>query len=215
MPLTQLTSIVTPLDRANVDTDVIMPKQYLKSISRFGYGDWAFEPWRYASAGDIDTPKAERTPLAECVFNQPRFANSEILLSRENFGCGSSREHAVWGIRDMGYRVIIAPSFGDIFYNNCLNNGLLPIRLCTEHVEQLFLRSQGNTVLSVSVDVSSCQLSVEGMPAMTFELAPSQQQRLLIGQDSIAQTLDEADAIRAFETQHKQRFPWCFGLGAQ
>ncbi|WP_448212021.1 3-isopropylmalate dehydratase small subunit [Colwellia sp. MEBiC06753] len=213
-PFVKHTGIVASLDRDNVDTDAIMPKQYLKCIFKSGYGDWAFDDWRYLDKGDVNTPITTRKLNPEFELNQPLFDSASILLSRENFGCGSSREHAVWGIRDMGFKVIIATSFADIFYNNCFNNGILAITLPAADIEQLFnaLEQQlsVNQPLSLMVDLEHCQLLLPEQAVLSFSLDEKRRYKLLNGLDTIAMTLAKSDAIKDFEQQFKRQHPYYF-----
>ncbi|QBY04529.1 3-isopropylmalate dehydratase small subunit [Thalassotalea sp. HSM 43] len=203
------TGIVAAIDRANVDTDAIMPKQYLKCISKTGYGDWAFDDWRYLDHGDVDIDVSTRRLNPDFELNQSKFLAASILLGGENFGCGSSREHAVWGIRDMGFKVIIAQSFADIFFNNCFNNGVLAITLEKPVMDRLFaLTKQAKSVL-MEVDLEHKQLRFNHK-LIHFCIEPSRRFKLLNGLDNIALTLQQADNIKAFEQRHKQRHPYFF-----
>jgi 3-isopropylmalate/(R)-2-methylmalate dehydratase small subunit len=192
-PFTTHTGLVACMDRANVDTDQIIPKQFLKRIERTGYGPFLFYDWRYL--GD------EQTPDPKFELNQPEAVGATILLARRNFGCGSSREHAVWAIENYGFRVVIAPSFADIFYNNCFKNGVLPIRLSEEQVETLFQRTRGGGY-RLNVDLEKCRLSDDQGLELTFTVDESRRHCLLHGLDDIAQTLQYADKIDAYERQH-------------
>ena len=197
------------MDRANVDTDAMMPKQYLKCIFKTGYGDWAFDDWRYLDPGDVDTDISQRRKNPDFELNQPEYQGATILLARENFGCGSSREHAVWGIRDMGFKVIIAPSFADIFYNNCFNNGLLPICLTEAQVDHLFSLSQQAT-LNLTVSLQDKTVTLPNGDVMHFELEELRRHKLLNGLDNVATTLLQAEQIRSFEQQHRMSHPYYF-----
>ena len=192
---TVLNGLVAPLDRANVDTDQIIPKQFLKSIKRTGFGTNLFDAWRYLDEGQPDQPHASRTLNPDFVLNQPRYADASILLARRNFGCGSSREHAPWALDDYGFRAVIAPSFGDIFYSNALKNGLLPIVLPEAVVLDLLKDSTGK----VTIDLES--QTVNGVHQ--FDIAPFAKKCLLEGLDEIDFTLSQADRIAAFEKSYQ------------
>ncbi len=200
--------IVAPLDRANVDTDAIIPKQYLKSIKRSGFGPNLFDDWRYLDAGGPDIDNATRRPNPDFVLNQPPFDRAEILLARENFGCGSSREHAVWALTDFGIRVVIAPSFADIFFNNSFKNGLLPIVLDAETVDRLFRAVQAAPGYALEVDLQNQQLRTPEGEALSFEIDEFRKYCLLEGLDDIGLTLQHADEIRAFEQRYFATHPW-------
>ncbi|MBS0003380.1 MAG: 3-isopropylmalate dehydratase small subunit [Thioalkalivibrio sp.] len=200
--------IAAPLDRANVDTDAIIPKQYLKSIKRTGFGVNAFDDWRYLDPGQPDADNSGRRPNPEFVLNQPPFDRATILLARENFGCGSSREHAVWALDDFGFRAVIAPSFADIFFSNSLKNGLLPVVLGEKEVEDLFRRVQAEPGLEIEVDLQAQEVRVPGGPAFRFEIDFDRRRRLLEGLDDIALTLQHADEIRAYEERRRREAPW-------
>jgi 3-isopropylmalate/(R)-2-methylmalate dehydratase small subunit len=189
-PFTTHTGLVATMDRANVDTDQIIPKQFLKRIERTGYGPFLFYDWRYLDDGKTPNPTFE--------LNQPMAAGATILLARRNFGCGSSREHAVWAIENYGFRVVIAPSFADIFYNNCFKNGVLPIRLSEEQVEQLFQNAAGGGY-RLTVDLQARQISDEQGMTLPFAVDESRRHCLLNGLDDIALTLQHADKIAGFE----------------
>jgi len=189
-PFTTHTGLVATIDRANVDTDQIIPKQFLKRIERTGYGPFLFFDWRYQDDGQTPNPKFE--------LNQPKAQGASILLARRNFGCGSSREHAVWAIENYGFKAVIAPSFADIFYNNCFKNGVLPIKLSEEQVESLFQKSAGGGY-RLTVDLNSCQLSDSQGLKLSFAVDESRRHCLLNGLDDIALTLQHADKIAAFE----------------
>ena len=200
------TGIVATLDRANVDTDAIIPKQFLKSIKRTGYGPNAFFDWRYTAAGQLD-PDFE--------LNQERFQGRSILVTRNNFGCGSSREHAPWALRDYGFRCIIAPSYADIFYNNCFKNGILPIVLEEGVVEALFQAMYERPGYRLHVDLERQIIEREDGDVISFEVDEFRRQCLLHGHDDIDITLQDADAIRAFEQRWQEQAPWLFGAIAQ
>ncbi|QDU30073.1 3-isopropylmalate dehydratase small subunit 1 [Anatilimnocola aggregata] len=187
------TGLVVAMDRANVDTDQIIPKQFLKRIERSGYGPMLFFDWRYLNDGKTDDPAFE--------LNKPEAQGATVLLARRNFGCGSSREHAVWAIENYGFRVVIAPSFADIFYNNCSKNGVLPIRLSEEQVEDLFLRAAKHPGYRLNVDLQNCTVQDDFGLNLKFEIDPSRQFNMIHGLDDIALTLKHADKISAFEAQ--------------
>ncbi|MGB5278603.1 MAG: 3-isopropylmalate dehydratase small subunit [Gammaproteobacteria bacterium] len=201
--------IVAPLDRPNVDTDAIIPKQYLKSIHRSGFGPNAFDDWRYLDAGapEIDNSKRRRNP--EFILNQPPYDGATILLVRENFGCGSSREHAVWALTDFGFRAIIAPSFADIFFNNSFKNGLLPIVLDAAIVDGLFDRVKAEKGIAFTVDLES-QVVTVGDDSYTFKIDDFKKHCLLNGLDDIGLTLQHADQIKTYERDRKRTAPWLF-----
>ena len=203
------TGIVCPLDRSNVDTDAIIPKQFLKSIKRTGFGPNLFDEWRYLDHGEPGMDNSKRPLNPDFVLNDPRYRGASILLARENFGCGSSREHAPWALADYGFRVIIAPSFADIFFNNCFKNGLLPIALDNATVDRLFAMAQGEEALEVAVDLESQKLVVNG-EEIAFDVDSFRKHCLLQGLDDIGLTLQHVDAIRAYEEQRKQTAPWLF-----
>ena len=203
------TGIVCPLDRSNVDTDAIIPKQFLKSIKRTGFGPNLFDEWRYLDHGEPGMDNSKRPLNPDFVLNDPRYRGASILLARENFGCGSSREHAPWALADYGFRVIIAPSFADIFFNNCFKNGLLPIALDNATVDRLFAMAQGEEALEVAVDLESQKLVVNG-EEIAFDVDSFRKHCLLQGLDDIGLTLQHVDAIRAYEEKRKQTAPWLF-----
>ncbi|PIT09679.1 3-isopropylmalate dehydratase small subunit [Snodgrassella communis] len=209
---TTLTALVAPLDRANVDTDAIIPKQFLKSIKRSGFGPNAFDEWRYLDHGEPGMDNNKRPLNPDFVLNQPRYQGAHILLTRKNFGCGSSREHAPWALEDYGFRTIIAPSFADIFFNNCYKNGLLPIILPEEVVEQLFkeVAAQENYQLSISLPEQT--VSTPNGNHFHFEITEHRKHCLLNGLDEIGLTLQHADAIKVFEIRHQQQQPWLYQL---
>jgi 3-isopropylmalate/(R)-2-methylmalate dehydratase small subunit len=203
------TGIVCPLDRSNVDTDAIIPKQFLKSIKRTGFGPNLFDEWRYLDHGEPGMDNSKRSLNPDFVLNDPRYRGASILLARENFGCGSSREHAPWALADYGFRVIIAPSFADIFFNNCFKNGLLPIALDNATVDRLFAMAQGETALEITVDLESQKLVVNG-EEIAFDVDSFRKHCLLEGLDDIGLTLQHVDEIRAYEEKRKQTAPWLF-----
>lgn len=207
---TTLNGLVAPLDRPNVDTDAIIPKQYLKSIKRTGFGPHAFDDWRYLDPGDLEIPVDSRRPNPDFVLNQPRYAGAEILLARKNFGCGSSREHAVWALADAGFRCVIAPSYADIFFNNAFKNGLLPIVLDGDEVEQLFAEVEATEGYRLQIDLPAQTVVTPDGSSLDFEIDPFRKDCLVRGLDDIGLTLQQAEAIRAFETRHQQTQPWLF-----
>ncbi|ALS27828.1 3-isopropylmalate dehydratase small subunit [Paenibacillus cisolokensis] len=192
-PFKTLTGIVAPVDRVNVDTDAIIPKQFLKRIERSGFGQFLFYEWRFDEAGN-ENPDFE--------LNKPRYKGASILISRANFGCGSSREHAPWAILDYGFKCVIAPSFADIFYNNCFKNGILPIRLSEEQVDELFRRTAAHEGYKLTVDLENKKLSDEYGLDLSFDLDEHRRQFLLLGLDDIALTLQHEDKIAAYEAKH-------------
>ncbi len=192
-PFTQHTGLVLPMDRVNVDTDQIIPKQFLKRIERTGFGQFLFFDWRFEDDGSDN---------AQFELNRPEYAGATVLLARRNFGCGSSREHAPWALEDYGFRVLIAPSFADIFYNNCFKNGMLPIKLDEATVDDLFARAAEHPGYQLSVDLESCTLSDEHGLSLVFEVDASRRQCLLEGLDDITQTLKSQARIAAYEKAH-------------
>ena len=203
------TGLVAPLDRANVDTDAIIPKQFLKSIKRTGFGPNLFDEWRYLDHGEPGMDHARRPRNPQFVLNEPRYEGASILLARRNFGCGSSREHAPWAIYDYGFRALIAPSYADIFNNNCFKNGLLPIVLTENEVDRLFADALAFAGFKLTIDLERQVVStVDGSVAFAFDVEPYRKHRLLNGLDDIGLTLMHADAIRAFETKRLGDHPW-------
>ena len=207
---TQFDGLVAPLDRANVDTDAIIPKQFLKSIKRSGFGPYAFDEWRYLDHGEPGMDCSKRPLNPDFVLNQPRYQGAQILLARENFGCGSSREHAPWSLEDYGFRVIIAPSFADIFFNNCFKNGLLPIVLYADKVDALFEAVEANVGYRLNVDLEKQTLTAPDGTVYAFEVDTFRKHCLLNGLDDIALTLEHVKDIRAFEAKHRASQPWLF-----
>ena len=207
-PFRKINSRVAPLDRANIDTDAIIPKQFLKSIRRSGFGPYLFDEWRYLDHGEPDMDCSNRPLNQDFILNQPVYSHSEILLARENFGCGSSREHAPWALADFGFRVLIAPSFADIFYNNCFKNGLLPIVLDSATVDHLFKEcSPGYNLI---VDLADQTIVTHFGETIRFDIDPTRTHRLLNGLDDIDLTLQHAEAIKAFEAKRAAQVPWLF-----
>jgi 3-isopropylmalate/(R)-2-methylmalate dehydratase small subunit len=208
-PFRILTGLVAPLDRANVDTDAIIPKQFLKSINRTGFGPNLFDAWRYLDRGEPGADPAARPLNPEFVLNQPRYRGAQILLARRNFGCGSSREHAPWALLDYGFRAIVAPSFGDIFFNNCFKNGLLPVVLSQQEVDRLFHETGAFPGFRLVVDLERQSVAtVDGAQVFAFEVEPFRKHCLLNGLDEIDLTLHHADEIRTFEAKHLAEKPW-------
>ena len=208
-PFRVLTGLVAPLDRANVDTDSIIPKQFLKSVKRSGFGPNLFDAWRYLDRGEPGADSANRPPNPDFVLNQPRFKGAQILLARRNFGCGSSREHAPWALLDYGFRALIAPSFADIFLNNCFMNGLLPVVLSTHEVDRLFHETEAFPGFRLTIDLERQTVATaDGSLVFGFEIEPFRKHCLLNGLDEIALTLSHADEIRAFEAKHLAEKPW-------
>ncbi len=207
---TRLNGLVVPLDRANVDTDAIIPKQFLKSIKRTGYGPFLFDEWRYEDVGQPEMDCSNRPIRKDFVLNQPRYQGAEIMLARENFGCGSSREHAPWAIADYGILCVIAPSFADIFYNNCFKNGILPVVLKDEEVDVLFSETQSHEGYKLDVDLEAQTVTTPSGQVFTFEMDDFRKHCLLNGLDDIGLTLQQADKIKAYEEKRKQEAPWLF-----
>jgi len=203
------TGLVAPLDRANVDTDAIIPKQFLKSIKRTGFGVNLFDEWRYLDRGEPGMDNTNRPRNPQFVLNDPRYAGASILLARRNFGCGSSREHAPWALADYGFRAIIAPSYADIFNNNCYKNGVLPIVLTESEVDRLFADTFAFPGFKLTIDLERQVVStVDGSLTYAFDVQPFRKHCLLNGLDDIGLTLQHADAIRAFETKRLSDQPW-------
>lgn len=207
---TQLTGLVAPIDRANIDTDAIIPKQFLKSIKRSGFGPYLFDEWRYTDHGEPGMDCSTRPLNQDFILNQARYKNAQIMLARENFGCGSSREHAPWAIEDYGFRVIIAPSYADIFFGNCYKNGMLPIVASHAVVDKLFKECQDNVGYSLNVDLASQTVTLPSGEAFSFEINATSKHNLLNGLDEIGLTLTHADEIKAFEKKHQATQPWLF-----
>ena len=207
---TRLNGLVVPLDRANVDTDAIIPKQFLKSIKRTGYGPFLFDEWRYEDVGQPEMDCSNRPIRKDFVLNQPRYQGAEIMLARENFGCGSSREHAPWAIADYGISCVIAPSFADIFYNNCFKNGILPVVLKDEEMDVLFSETQSHEGYKLNVDLEAQTVTTPNGQVFSFEVDDFRKHCLLNGLDDIGLTLQQADNIKAYEEKRKQEAPWLF-----
>lgn len=208
---TVLEGIAAPMDRVNVDTDMIIPKQFLKSIKRSGFGPNLFDELRYLDEGMPDQDNSKRPLNREFVLNQPRYAGASILLARRNFGCGSSREHAPWALLDYGFRCVIAPSFADIFFNNCFKNGILPITLSEQAVDQLFNEVQATEGYKLVVDLPQQQVKTPSGQSFAFDIDAFRKHCLVNGLDDIGLTLQDADAIRVFELKWKEKSPWLFG----
>ena len=208
-----INSKVIPLDRANIDTDAIIPKQFLKSIKRSGFGVYLFDEWRYLDRGEPDMDCTHRPLNLDFILNKPSAFRARILLTRENFGCGSSREHAPWALQDFGFRVIIAPSFADIFFNNCFKNGLLPIVLDSAIVDRLFIEANG-VGYQLEVDLAKQLITTKYGERIPFDIEPTRKHRLLNGLDDIGLTLQHADAIHAYEERRREEAPWLFSDAA-
>ena len=202
--------LVAPMDRANVDTDAVIPKQYLKSIKRTGYGPNLFDEWRYLDHGEPGMDYSKRPLNPDFVLNQPRYRGATVLIARENFGCGSSREHAPWALLQYGFQAVIAPSFADIFHNNSFKNGLLLIKLDAKVVDRLFKEVQRTAGYRLAVDLEKQSVTTPGGESFRFDIDPFHKHCLLNGLDEIGLTLGHADKIKAFEQRHRERQPWLF-----
>ncbi len=207
-----INGIVVPLDRPNVDTDAIIPKQFLKSIKRSGFGPNLFDGWRYLDTGEPGMDNSRRPLNPDFVLNEERYQGASILLARDNFGCGSSREHAPWALLDFGIRIVVAPSFADIFYNNSMKNGLLPVVLSSGQVDQLFRETGTKSGYRLTVDLSGQTVTTPSGEAMKFEIDAFPRHCLLNGLDDIGLTLQHVDDIRAYEVKRKNEAPWLFNL---
>ncbi len=207
---TTFSAIVAPMDRANVDTDAIIPKQFLKSIKRSGFGPNLFDEWRYEDVGQPDSDNSKRPLRKDFVLNQPRYQGAKILLARENFGCGSSREHAPWALKDYGFDVIIAPSFADIFFNNSFKNGILPIILDEQKVDELFNETFESEGYELTVDLENQQIVKPSGDAIAFDVDSFRKHCLLNGLDDIGLTLQHAEQIKSYEENRKQTKPWLY-----
>lgn len=205
-----VTGVVAPMDRPNVDTDAIIPKQYLKSIKRSGFGPNAFDDWRYLDPGAPDIDNSTRRINPDFILNQSPYDQASILIARENFGCGSSREHAVWALDDFGFRAVIAPSFADIFFNNSFKNGMLPIVLDAEIVNDIFEKVAAKSGFEITVDLTNQKVVTEDGDEYPFEVDAFRKHCLLNGLDDISLTLQHADEISAYEEKTKQSTPWLF-----
>lgn len=206
-----LKAIVAPLDRANVDTDAIIPKQFLKSIQRAGFGPYLFDEWRYLDHGEPGMDCTHRPRNPDFVLNQERYQGARVLLARENFGCGSSREHAPWALLDYGFRVVIAPSYADIFYNNCFKNGILPIVLTGDQVDLLFREVEEQAGYELTVNLVEQKILKPDGSSISFEVDAFRKQCLIEGLDDIGLTLKHVEAIRAYEEKRREISPWLFG----
>ncbi|MFV0478539.1 MAG: 3-isopropylmalate dehydratase small subunit [Parahaliea sp.] len=209
-PFTVHQGVAAPMDRANVDTDLIIPKQFLKSIKRSGFGPNLFDELRYLDEGQPGQDNSQRPLNPAFALNQPRYAGASVLLARENFGCGSSREHAPWALEDYGFRAIIAPSYADIFFNNCFKNGILPIALDAQQVDGLFEAMYASEGYILSVDLPQQVIVTPEGERIAFEVEPFRKHCLINGLDDIGLTLQRSDAIRTFEVRHRQQSPWLF-----
>ena len=207
---TLLDGLVAPLDRANVDTDAIIPKQFLKSIKRSGFGVNLFDAWRYLDHGEPGMDNSKRKSNPDFVLNQPRYRGAQVLLARENFGCGSSREHAPWALQDYGFRVVIAPSFADIFFNNCFKIGLLPIVLDAAIVERMFREVNATEGYRLAVNLEHQTVTLPSGESFAFNIDSFRKHSLLNGLDEIGLTLQHADKIKAFEAKRRAEQPWLF-----
>ena len=206
----RINGLVAPLDRANVDTDQIIPKQFLRSISRTGFGPNLFDDWRYLDRGDIGMDNSMRPQNNEFVLNQSRYQGAEILLARENFGCGSSREHAIWALADYGFRAVVAPSFGDIFRINSAQNGFLAAAIDSADADKLFEEVAAALGYRLQIDLESKLITTPSGESIEFEIDDAARHRLLKGLDDIALTLSYADDIRAYESHRRNQEPWVF-----
>ena len=206
----KLNGLFAPLDRANVDTDSIITKQFLKSIKSSVFGPNAFDEWRYLDHGEPGMDKSKRPLNPDFVLNQARYQGARVLLTRENFGCGSSREHAPWALEDFGFKVVIASSFADIFFNNCFKNGMLPIVLSAEIVDSIFNQVDASVGYKLNVDLSAQTVTTPNGEVYLFEVDAVRKHNLLNGLDEIGLTMQQQDKIKEFEAQHKQAQPWLF-----
>ncbi len=209
-PYTREVGLVVPLDRANVDTDQIIPKQFLKSIKRTGFGANLFDEWRYLDEGYLGLDNSKRPLNTEFVLNQPQYQGATVLLARENFGCGSSREHAPWALEEYGFRTVIAPSFADIFFNNCFKNGMLPVILAEAEVDILFAEAAATSDYRLTIDLATQQVIRPHGEAFAFEVDAFRKHCLLNGLDDIGLTLQDAESIRAFEAKTQASRPWIY-----
>lgn len=207
---TQHTGLAVPLDRANVDTDAIIPKQFLKSIKRSGFGPNLFDEWRYLDHGEPGMDNSKRPVNPDFVLNFPRYKGASVLLARENFGCGSSREHAPWALEDYGIKAVIAPSFADIFFNNCFKNGILPIVLDHNTVDLLFKETEANEGYKLDINLEQQTITRPNGEVINFEVESDRKHSLLNGLDDIGITLQQEAAITAYESERKKRAPWLF-----
>nr|VFK42522.1 MAG: 3-isopropylmalate dehydratase, small subunit [Candidatus Kentron sp. SD]VFK48590.1 MAG: 3-isopropylmalate dehydratase, small subunit [Candidatus Kentron sp. SD]VFK80600.1 MAG: 3-isopropylmalate dehydratase, small subunit [Candidatus Kentron sp. SD] len=212
-PFTKLSALVAPLNRANVDTDAIIPKQFLKSIERTGFGAHAFDAWRYLDPGELGQDCSQRPLNPDFVLNQARYRGANILLTRANFGCGSSREHAPWALMEYGFRAIIAIGFADIFYGNCFKTGILPVVLDSPIIERIFTEVDAEIGYKLTVDLQNEIVTTPGNETYPFTVNPRQKYCLINGLDEIGLTLEHADEIRAYEARRKKESPWLFPSG--
>ena len=201
--------IVAPIDRDNIDTDQIIPTEYLKSIKKFGYEDYLFDSWRYKDQGRLGMKSAEREINHEFILNNSPYSESKVLLTRDNFGCGSSREHTVWALRDFGIEVVIASSFGDIFFNNCFKNGVLPLTLKKTKIEELFSLSMDNPI-TISVNIKDKVILFKDRLSIDFDLDENLAERIIYDLDEIDITLKDSELIKKFEEQRKENNPWIY-----
>ncbi len=208
---TVLKGLVAPLDRANVDTDAIIPKQFLKSINRTGFGPNLFDEWRYLDHGEPGMDCTNRPLNKDFVLNQPRYKGAQVLLTRENFGCGSSREHAPWALLDYGFRCILAPSYADIFFNNCFKNGILPIIVGNDVIDKLMAECAANEGYTLTVDLPNQSITSSLGTVVKFDIDAPRKHVLVNGLDDIGQTLQHVEAIKAFEEKRRSERPWLFG----
>jgi 3-isopropylmalate/(R)-2-methylmalate dehydratase small subunit len=204
-----ITGIVATFDRDNIDTDQIIPTEYLKSIKKFGFGDFLFDGWRYVDEGRLNMTSADRSKNHDFILNQEPYTSSEILLTRDNFGCGSSREHAVWALRDFGFKAVIASSFGDIFYNNCFKNSVLPIKLTKEEINSLFKIANSSPV-SFEIDLSKKEIKADSDLTYSFDVKDSLLDRIINSLDDVDITLKDKHLIEAFEKARRNHRPWLF-----
>jgi 3-isopropylmalate/(R)-2-methylmalate dehydratase small subunit len=207
-PFVTLTGILAPLDRANVDTDAIIPKQFLKSIKKTGFGPHLFDEWRYLDHGEPGMDLTQRLKNPDFVLNQDRYENATILIARENFGCGSSREHAPWAIEDYGFRVILATSFADIFFSNCFKNGLLPIVLSGETIDRLFESTYKNNGYALTIDLENQSITLPSNEKISFQVDTFRKHCLMNGLDDIGLTMQHSETIKAFEKTYYQKNSW-------
>jgi 3-isopropylmalate/(R)-2-methylmalate dehydratase small subunit len=204
----QIQGLVACIDRDNIDTDQIIPTEYLKSIKKFGFEDYLFDGWRYLDNGKLGITKEQRQINEDFILNNAPYDNASILLTRDNFGCGSSREHAVWALRDFGIKTVIASSFGDIFYNNCFKNGVLPIKLSKEQIEELFSQTQ-DTSNEITVSLDAKKLTIASVE-YSFEVEDNLLERIIYGLDDVDITLQDKDVIREFEDSRMKSKPWIY-----
>jgi 3-isopropylmalate/(R)-2-methylmalate dehydratase small subunit len=205
-----ITALIAPIDRADVDTDAILPKQFLRSIEKTGYGEFLFDAWRYKEPGELGEHKQDRKINPDFVLNKPRYQGAELLLCRRNFGSGSAREHAVWAVKESGFRILIAPSYGDIFANNCFKNNILPVVLSEEAVDLLFSRTEKNPGYSLTVDVEAQKVHAPEGEEWGFTLGAFRKRCLLENLDEISYALNYAKQIRTFENKRRIEAPWLF-----